>query len=277
MAKHYGAVVEPCPPRRGNRKGAVESSVRFTSGRWWRTMSATEPRGGPALPRRLLRHAPVTSVNAGGRAGAHHGRCTGRRRAAPRPPGGAVPGHHRGRTDRGRQRHRRLSWQPLLGAAGTRRARRCSSGTGLSSPTIDVVAPSGAILVTHRLAPAGSGALVRSPRAQRGARGRRAQRLHHGSVRVTRRPTVHRAKRRSTKRRASSDPSGASPSSTSSVYDEVAEGPMSESSIYQQIRGHLAYLRLSCRRRSAARRARPCPQGQARALRLLGSACSRSR
>ena len=26
VAKHYGAVVEPCPPRRGNRKGAVESS-----------------------------------------------------------------------------------------------------------------------------------------------------------------------------------------------------------------------------------------------------------
>ena len=32
----------------------------------------------------------------------------------------------------------------------------------LSSPTIDVVAPSGTILVTHRLAPSGSGALVRS-------------------------------------------------------------------------------------------------------------------
>ena len=32
----------------------------------------------------------------------------------------------------------------------------------LGSGTIDVVAPSGAILVTHRLAPAGSGALVRS-------------------------------------------------------------------------------------------------------------------
>ena len=43
VAKHYGAVVEPCPPRRGNRKGAVESSVRFVSGRWWRTMSATNP------------------------------------------------------------------------------------------------------------------------------------------------------------------------------------------------------------------------------------------
>jgi transposase len=43
VAKHYGAVVEPCPPRRGNRKGVVESSVRFVSGRWWRTMSDVDP------------------------------------------------------------------------------------------------------------------------------------------------------------------------------------------------------------------------------------------
>ncbi len=43
VAKHYGAVVEPCPARRGNRKGAVESSVRFVSGRWWRTMGDKNP------------------------------------------------------------------------------------------------------------------------------------------------------------------------------------------------------------------------------------------
>ena len=43
VAKHYGAVVEPCPPRRGNRKGSVESAVRFVSGRWWRTMTAVDP------------------------------------------------------------------------------------------------------------------------------------------------------------------------------------------------------------------------------------------
>jgi len=42
VAKHYGAIVEPCPPRRGNRKGVVESSVRFVSGRWWRTMTETD-------------------------------------------------------------------------------------------------------------------------------------------------------------------------------------------------------------------------------------------
>ncbi|MGQ0680340.1 MAG: Mu transposase domain-containing protein [Actinomycetota bacterium] len=41
VAKHYGAIVEPCPPRRGNRKGVVEAAVRFSCGRWWRTMVAT--------------------------------------------------------------------------------------------------------------------------------------------------------------------------------------------------------------------------------------------
>jgi len=52
--KHYGAIVEPCPPRRGNRKGAVEAAVRFTSGRWWRTLSATSPEEAQASLDRFL-------------------------------------------------------------------------------------------------------------------------------------------------------------------------------------------------------------------------------
>jgi len=40
VAKHYGVVVRPCPPRRGNRKGAVEAAVRYACGRWWRTLEA---------------------------------------------------------------------------------------------------------------------------------------------------------------------------------------------------------------------------------------------
>jgi transposase len=34
VAKYYGASVVACPPRRGNRKGAVECGVKFMCGRW---------------------------------------------------------------------------------------------------------------------------------------------------------------------------------------------------------------------------------------------------
>ena len=54
VAKHYGAIVEPCPPRRGNRKGSVESSVKFVSGRWWRTMTAETPEAAQRSLERFL-------------------------------------------------------------------------------------------------------------------------------------------------------------------------------------------------------------------------------
>ncbi len=41
VAKHYGAGVVACPPRRGNRKGSVEKSIHFATQRFWRTMTAT--------------------------------------------------------------------------------------------------------------------------------------------------------------------------------------------------------------------------------------------
>ena len=37
VAKHYGAGVDPCPPRHGNRKGIVEATIKFITQRWWRT------------------------------------------------------------------------------------------------------------------------------------------------------------------------------------------------------------------------------------------------
>jgi hypothetical protein len=39
VAKHYGAVVAVCPPRRGNRKGVVEKANHAAAQRWWRTLA----------------------------------------------------------------------------------------------------------------------------------------------------------------------------------------------------------------------------------------------
>lgn len=38
VAKYYGTSVAICPPRRGNRKGAVERSNHTAAQRWWRTL-----------------------------------------------------------------------------------------------------------------------------------------------------------------------------------------------------------------------------------------------
>lgn len=39
VAKHYGAAVAVCPPRRGNRKGVVEKANHAAAQRWWRTLA----------------------------------------------------------------------------------------------------------------------------------------------------------------------------------------------------------------------------------------------
>jgi len=91
----------------------------------------------------------------------------------------------------------------------------------LSAPTIDVVAPSGAILVTHRLAPAGSGALVRSREH------REALEVAVLSAFTTARPCDKKANRPPGKEALEEaarllGPIGREPVVDLSVYDEVA-------------------------------------------------------
>ncbi len=130
VAKYYGVVVEPCPPRRGNRKGAVESSVRYVCGRWWRTMTATTPAeaqrsldafcAGPA-DARPRRTADGGRTTVGALAGAEPLLALP---AAPYPATVIVSRHGR------RQRGGRVPRQLLLGAARAGRTPRCSAGTG---------------------------------------------------------------------------------------------------------------------------------------------------
>jgi transposase len=161
VAKHYGAIVEPCPPRRGNRKGAVESAVRFVCGRWWRTMTATTPEEAQLSLDRFL----------AGPGDARQRRTASGERTTVGMLGDAEP----------------LMVLPQVGFPATIevarvvaanatvafRGNRYSVPPGLTdstmalrhrlgSATVEIVSPAGALLVSHRLAPAGAGTIVRS-------------------------------------------------------------------------------------------------------------------
>ena len=161
IAKHYGAVVEPCPPRRGNRKGSVESSVRFVSGRWWRTMSDKTPEDA----QRSLDRFCATTGEERERRFADGTKTTVQVLADAEVllelPPMAFPATievERIVADNATVAYRGNRYSVPPGLSGSTLLVRQRIG----SPTIDVVAASGAILVTHRLTPDGSGALVRS-------------------------------------------------------------------------------------------------------------------
>ena len=170
VAKHYGASVVACPPRRGNRKGSVEAGVRFATGRWWRTLSADSPEAAQvSLDRfwsitgdaRLRSPRGLEEPPAGGRPRwptvgelAEAEPLLGLP-VAPYPAvveTTAVVDHQATVAFRGN----RYSLPPgLSGATMTLRHRL---GTG----TVEISSPAGLCLVTHHLAPPGAGQIVRT-------------------------------------------------------------------------------------------------------------------
>ena len=160
VAKHYGAIVEPCPPRRGNRKGVVESSVRFVSGRWWRTMTETDQ---TSAQRSLDRFCETVGDARARRIGAT--RTTVGELAdaevlmalpAPYPATLVVERivtanatlHYRGN---------RYSVPPGLAGSTLEIHQR------LGTSTLEVRSPGGAVLASHHLAHDGAGMVVRDP------------------------------------------------------------------------------------------------------------------
>ena len=154
VAKHYGAIVRPCPPRRGNRKGAVEASVRYLCGRWWRTLSTLTLAGAQASLDRFCETVadarPRGDVTVATLAAGEH--------LLPLPP---VPYpatlEQRGPVDANATvafRGARYSVPPgFIGTTLTVRQR-------LGSPTLEIVSPAGALIAVHGLA---RGGIVRLP------------------------------------------------------------------------------------------------------------------
>ena len=172
VAKFYGAIVAPCPPRRGNRKGSVEAAVRFATGRWWRTLAADSPQAAQVSLDRFWAttgDARLRSPSGIEEPPAERSRprwpTVGELAdaelllalpAAPFPATievSAAVDHQASVAFRGN----RYSVPP--GLAGVTMSLRQRLGTH----ALDVVSPAGVLLVTHRLAAPGAGAMVRTP------------------------------------------------------------------------------------------------------------------
>jgi transposase len=174
VAKYYGAVVIACPPRRGNRKGAVECGVKFMCGRWWRTMTATSPEEaqlsldrfwattGDARLRPPGRYADPAQLPTGGRP---RWPTVGQLADAevlmgvPAAPYPATVEVARTVDDRASVAFRGNRYSVNPGMSGIELTLRHRLGTA----TVEVFTPAGVLLVGHRLAPPGAGSMVRTP------------------------------------------------------------------------------------------------------------------
>lgn len=160
VAKHYGAVVEPCPPRRGNRKGSVEASVRFVSGRWWRTMTATDVEGAERSLDTFLATAGDARRRQVGDVRTTVGELAAHEALAPLPAPypatievdrvveASATVHYRGN---------RYSVPPGLSATTVRVHQR------LGTKALEIRSLAGALVATHVLAHDGAGTVVRDP------------------------------------------------------------------------------------------------------------------
>ncbi|WP_237570871.1 Mu transposase domain-containing protein [Mycolicibacterium lacusdiani] len=160
VAKHYGVSVAICPPRRGNRKGGVEKSNHTAAQRWWRTLSddVTVEQAQDSLDRFCLRRGDtrlrptvdgrvsVASLASG--EGLHP------------MPATAYPAILTTERVVSRQalisyRGNRYSVPPELASASV------NVNQVLGTDVIDVLTASGITIARHRLAPDGTGAMVR--------------------------------------------------------------------------------------------------------------------
>jgi transposase len=162
VAKYYGAIVEPCPPRRGNRKGAVESAVRYTSGRWWRTMIATTPEEGQlSLDRFCAGPGDARERRLGDGTHTTVGELGDSEPLLVLPPAVFPATLEVTRTVAPNAtvafRGNAYSVPPGLTASELALRHRLGSGT------VEVHSPTGMLLVMHRLALAGANTIVRTP------------------------------------------------------------------------------------------------------------------
>lgn len=155
VARYYGVAVDVCPPRRGNRKGAVESRNHFITQRWWRAARVTDMYDA----QRKLDLFLANTNDGRRRDGRSVGEIARAERlidlpAAPYPATVSVT-RRVGASALVAYQGNRYSLPPGLEGAEVGVRHR------LGEAQLEILAQSGAILARHRLGAPGAGALVR--------------------------------------------------------------------------------------------------------------------
>lgn len=157
VARYYGVQVEVCERYRPQRKGAVETRNNFVAQRFWRTLTAATPREAQTQLDRFCE----TTGDQRRRDGTTVAALAAGERLSPLPP---LP------YPATVEAERVVSAACLVSYEGNRysvppglHGQRVTVRRRLGSNTVELVSQAGSVVATHRLAPAGAGALQRQP------------------------------------------------------------------------------------------------------------------
>ncbi len=155
LAKHYGVTVAVCPPRRAQRKGVVEASIRYIGRSWWRT-------AGVATAAEAQRSLDQWCVEVADQR--RRGALTVAQKAAAEPllplPASAYPAELRVK--------RTVSSSALVAFEGNRYSvppalagQSVTVRVRVGELVVQIISAAGVLVASHRRAPAGAGQLVR--------------------------------------------------------------------------------------------------------------------
>ena len=244
VAKHYGVGVDPCPPRRPNRKGVVEKAIHYIAQRWWRTAAV----GTLSEAQDSLDHFSETVGDARRRAGTRWGTRRGEPLLdlppMPYPAEGVLV--------------RKVAANGLVSVWGNQYSvppgvirTEVSVRWRLGDPSFDVISASGRLVATHRKVPRGQGRVVRLPEHTAAL-----EKVVLGAFTTARPPKPKPNRPPSQAARAIAADIGGGATQRGEPVIDLAVYPtshrptepapaMSRDTVYQQLRGHLAYLKLT--------------------------------
>jgi transposase len=157
IAKHYGAEIAVCPPRRAQRKGVVEAAIKYITKSWWRTAAVTTMADAQVSLDRWTQTVADERQRPGGTVGALG--ATEPLRALPHAAYPAII-----TVERGASRSALVAFEANHYSVPPAHARRTVTVVcRIGEPLLRLLSAAGEVLATHRRAPAGAGQTVRSP------------------------------------------------------------------------------------------------------------------